>query len=458
MGSKRYSLGIVIRVITLICSIGILGSIFLREDLFFTQLILFSLIIAETAEFIRYANKTNLELSKFLAGIRDGDYQLNYEHREGSKSLKKLYGSFEEVISLLKELETERNAQNNFLNAIINQIGFGIIVFDEKGDITLMNQEASELLAIPRIKKWRNLKNANISFLETLLNIDQTQNQLIETAVNGQSQYLTVNVETMQLRENPLKICSFQNIKSEISQKETEAWQKLIRILTHETMNSVAPIVSLAETMTLILENEENQAKGKGEISDENISDIHDSVKTIAQRGEGMLKFVKEYRRLTRIPKPELEVLNIQQLLKSTMKLYENDIEAKSIQYTFRVTENDIQADPILIQQVIVNIVKNALEALITVENPTLKIESQLIDNKVLVDITNNGPAIQADKVDKIFVPFFTTKANGSGVGLSVSRQIMSMHQGELDLISNNQDDITFRLMFKSNHYGKLSS
>ena len=451
MGSRRYSLGIILRVALLILTISLLGSIFLRQDLFFTQIILLTIIVAETIEFMRYANQTNLELSKFLAGIRDGDYQLNYENKEGSKSLKRLYGTFEEVISLLKELETERNAQNNFLNAIINQIGFGIIVFDQKDDIMLMNKQASDLLSIPRITKWRNLKNSNIFFLETLLDIPYTENQLIETEINGNRQYLTVNIDTIKIREQHLKICSFQDIKSEISQKETEAWQKLIRILTHETMNSVAPIVSLAETMQLILEVEgENKIKSHPEITDENLSDIHESVKAIVERGDGMLKFVKEYRRLTRIPKPEPEHFKVQDLLKSTMKLYEKQITDKAIDYSFLAGENQIYADPTLIQQVFVNLVKNALEAIETVSKPQLTIKSGLIDNKVVVDFSNNGMRIPDDKIDKIFVPFYTTKKSGSGVGLSVSRQIMNMHNGELDLIRNEPDDISFRLTFKA--------
>ncbi len=447
---NRFFFQVLARVLLVALNIGIFASIFLREDLFFTQVIMFSLAIGQIAELANFTNKTNLELSRFLAGVKDGDYQLNYERHSKSKSLSKLYRSFGQVIDTLKDLETQRNAQNEFLNTIINQIGFGIIVFDSESEITLMNQEASALLSLPKVKKWRSLKNPNTAFLETLTSLPGTQNQLVESHINEESQYFTVSVSIIQILEKPLRVVSFQNIKSEIRQKEIEAWHKLIRILTHETMNSVTPIVSLAETMQLILTSEESgQVKRSKEVTDENLEDLTASVETIVNRGEGILKFVSEYRKLTRIPQPELQHVALEGLVQKTMKLFEKDIENENIQLQMNFQDATLNIDPVLIQQVLINLIKNAIEALGDQADRHIAITGQSKGDNYLLMISDSGPGIPTDKQDKVFIPFYTTKKNGSGIGLSVSRQILNLHGGHLDFNSMPNTMTTFTLTFR---------
>ncbi len=439
-------------MLLLVATVVGFSQIFLRPDLFFTQIIVVAIIIGQIMELSNFANKTNTELGRFLAGVRDGDFQLNYQRQQKSKSFEKLYRSFNDVIDTLKELETERNAQNEFLNTIINQIGFGILVFDESQEIILMNNEASELLSIPKVKKWRNLRNRNIGFLETLVSIDRTQNQLLETTIDEESHYFTVNVNNMRLRDRPLKIASFQNIRSEIRQKEIEAWHKLIRILTHETMNSVTPIVSLAETMQMLLTKEDGDSpKHVKDLTEENVLDLRESIQTIEERGEGILRFVSEYRKLTRIPQPELEEVEFSAFLQSTLKLYQPALDENSVDLTVNVPEFRVMIDPVLIQQVVINLVKNSIEALKETEQKRIKIElSGDEKHQRVVQVSDNGPGIPKEKADKIFIPFYTTKQEGSGIGLSVSRQIMSLHGGQLDFKSIPGQWTTFSLKFSS--------
>lgn len=446
---NRFFFKVLLRVGLLTTSIITMSTIFLRIDLFFTQIILAGIIIAQLVELTYFVNRTNQELSRFLSGVRDGDFQLNFSYKADSPSFQSLNNSFREVIHTFREYETERIAEYQFLNEIISQISFGVIVFDEKADIQVMNQTASDLLSLPKVTKWKNLRNPNIGFLEKLSEIELAPNQLVETRVSGKDQMFSVSASKITLRSVAMKIVCFQNIQNEIRKKEIEAWHKLIRILTHETMNSVTPIVSLAETMQMILTTESGESKTVKEIDDENLEDLSFSLETIIGRGNGILKFVSNYRKLTRIPKPEIEPVEIYPLLQKVVNLASADPDAPPIDLEVENSNLIVLMDPVLIEQVLINLLKNAREALENTPQPEIMVVAEAENSKSLILIKDNGPGIDQDKIEKIFIPFYTTKKEGSGIGLSVSRQIMSLHGGHLELQSEPGSTI-FTLSFQS--------
>lgn len=445
---NRLFFSLLLRVILLIATIGFFSSIFLRPELFFTQIILGAIITFQVFEITHLINKTNTELSRFLAGIRDGDYQLNYNKNAPNRSFKALYNSFGELVETLKYLETERMAQFHFLNELINQIQFGLLVFNEDDDIELMNNQAMELTALPKITKWKKIRNPNIQFLETILSLEPAQNQLIETHLNGESRYFSVSINEVKILSKSLKVVSFQDIRGEIRKKEVEAWHKLIRILTHETMNSVTPIISLAETMKLILEDDEGNIKQSNNLTEENILDVTESLETLIGRGQGMLKFVTEYRKLTRIPKPELEETSITGFIDSILRLMQDTDTKNGVKFKKEIAPFSIPLDPVLIQQVLINLIKNAIESLATTPNPEIVIVCKEGPEKQLISVLDNGPGVSKDKLEKIFIPFYSTKKEGSGIGLSVSRQIMNLHEGHLELTSIPGKITNFTLVF----------
>lgn len=433
---NRFFLKLLARVLALTASIVILSTIFLRPDLFFTQIILIGIIIGQIIELTFFANKTNIMLTRFLAGVKDGDYQLNFPHNADSKSFRSLNSTFRDVIQSLREFETEKVAEYQFLDEIISQISFGVLVFDEKGNIEVMNSTASLLLGLPKVSKWRNLRNPNVAFLQTLHDIGLASNQLVETRINGKDQMFSVTATQITLRSAPMKIVCFQDIRSEIQKKEIEAWQKLIRILTHETMNSVTPIVSLAETMKLILEDESGTLKSKEEVSEENLEDLAFSLDTIIGRGNGILKFVGTYRKLTRIPNPEPELVEVRPFLEKIINLMAADSPSASVTFDLEAPVVEMYFDPVLVEQVIINLLKNARESLESTEEARVLITAKKETGRSLIRVQDNGPGIDQNKQEKIFIPFYTTKREGSGIGLSVSRQIMNLHGGQLELRS----------------------
>lgn len=433
---NRFFFKLLARVIFLTATIVTLSSIFLRTDLFFTQIILAGIIVSQIIELSFFANKTNVELTRFLAGVKDGDFQLNFPENADSKSFRSLNSTFRDVIHSMREYETEKAAEYQFLNEIISQISFGVIVFNEKSDVEVMNSTASLLLGLPKVAKWRNLRNPNISVLESLYNAELAPNQLLETRVNAKDQMFSVSATQMTLRSVPMKIVCFQDIRSEIQKKEIEAWQKLIRILTHETMNSVTPIVSLAETMKIILENETGTLKSLQEVTHENLEDLSFSLDTIIGRGNGILKFVSTYRKLTRIPNPEPELVEIRPFLEKIVNLISSDPQSSHVKFEIQGTNTDMHFDPVLMEQVLINLLKNAREALDQTKDAAILVSFSNETNRKTIRVQDNGPGIDQLKSEKIFIPFYTTKKDGSGIGLSVSRQIMSLHGGQLELQS----------------------
>ncbi|MEM9325246.1 MAG: ATP-binding protein [Bacteroidota bacterium] len=444
---NRFFFLTLIRSLLLVGTVVVMSSIFGRVELFFTQIILGGIILFQIWELTRFVNKTNEELSRFLAGVKDGDFQLHYPKKEKT-SFQRLQKSFGELVETLQSLEAGREAQNQFLNELINQIRFGIIVFDHQGYIEVMNQTASNLTGLPKITKWRNLQNPNKRFLEMLLTLPPTQNQLIETPIGDTNRYFTVSVTLIKVLEREMRLVSFQDIRGEIRQKEIDAWHRLIRILTHETMNSVTPIVSLAETITMLIQNEEGELKTPKEVTDENLSDIHLSLETIIGRGQGILKFVQQYRKLTRVPKPEMQEIKISSLVEKTFRLMEGELGKRSIKWSMALGDFSIQLDPALIEQVLVNLIKNAIEALTDHTAPTIKATAWEEADHVCVSIKDNGPGIPENRKEKIFVPFYTTKPEGSGIGLSLCRQIMNLHGGHLEVQSVPHQSTSFTLVF----------
>ena len=256
---------------------------------------------------------------------------------------------------------------------------------------------------------------------------------MIKMTIQNRLLELSVSVADFKLREVPYKLISFQNIQKELEEKELDAWQKLIRILTHEIMNSVTPITSLASSInSLIADNSKT-------LDEEEMEDIRDGIYAIQKRGEGLLHFTETYRSLTKIPPPKFQLVEAQPLLERLHILFKPVLKKYGVQLNLKLPSNMVVfiADVELIEQVIINLLKNAIEAAREVTNPTIEIRAtKTNEGKTFIEIQDNGKGIPQEVLDKIFVPFFTTKKEGSGIGLSLSRQIMRLHKGNIDVNS----------------------
>ena len=456
MGFKNFRLQAIIRLILIIATVFLLVNLYYSEAYGFTKILVIVIIVFQIVSLFSHVNKTNREIVGFLQTIKYDDFSQTYsDHNEGS-GFKELYKEFNEVIRKFRDVRADREAQYQYLKTIVQHVGIGIITFDELGEVQIMNASARNLLGVEQIKNVNQLQPIGNELIETIRDLRTGGRDLIKISRNGEEIQLAVYVIELSLRGKEFKLISLQNIQSELEEKEMEAWQNLIRVLTHEIMNSVTPISSLAATVETELDEFVKDGKNVSEISNEAVEDVHMAVKTIHNRSDSLIKFVSDFRNMTRIKHPTLKEVIIKDVLEHVIMLLKPDIEKNKIELHFKVEPADLKVniDQEQIEQVLINLVKNGIQALEEndedgKESKILRIEgSQKTEGGAAILIADNGTGIDEEAIKKIFIPFFTTKKNGSGIGLSLSKQIMRQHKGNISVQSTLNIGTEFLLKF----------
>ncbi|MBN2280904.1 MAG: ATP-binding protein [Candidatus Marinimicrobia bacterium] len=442
----RIRLGLYVCILTLIIGLFFYclfywKSILINAFLLFTFLIVFF-------KMIKYVDRINSELTKLFDSIHYSDFSLSIPQNVKGDGFEELYQSLRFVIEKFREERKQRVEHYNYMKTIVQHVRVGLIAFNAAGKIELMNLAFKKLFGVRNYKSLRQLGNNVPELLKVLENIHTFKKDNVQIKVNGEQKYLAVSATEFILHQQKYKLVSVHDINSELEKKEMEAWEKLIRVITHEIMNSITPIASLAATANLTLE-EANSEKLK--LTDEDVRDIALAVKTIEKRSQGLLKFVEKYRQVTTIPKPELAMVKVQKIFQEILPFIEDYKQLKNIEFHWSIfPENlEIRADAVLVEQVMINLIKNAMDSLQTTQNPRLELIGKISsDSKVQIEIIDNGEGISEDNLQKIFVPFFTTKKEGSGIGLSLSRQIMRAHNGRLVVHSLANKQTVFTMEF----------
>lgn len=450
---KHFRLHVIIRVILISVSVLLFFYLLLETDLIATTVIVGLLIAFQIFSLIRFIDQTNRDLSRFLLAIRHGDYSQSFTPRMSGKSLEELNDAFNEVISFIQAQRSEKEEQYWYLQAVVQHIGIGLIAFRKNGEIDLINNAAKKMLRmlttssrkLPGDHSFRNLtslEEINPPLAGAVKDLGEGGKKIVKIQTSDDIFHLAVYATVFKLGGDRYTLVSFQNIGRELEEKEMEAWQNLIRVLTHEIMNSVTPIASLASTGTSLVRND---------TLDDVLDDVRDAFRTIEKRSEGLLHFVNAYRNLTRIPKPAFHITPVREIFNNVIKLYKSGIDECNIQLEKSVEplKLDVTADPELIEQVLINLVKNSVEALKERADPVIRLAAKLDpQGRVIIQVSDNGPGIDPAAVDKIFIPFFTTKENGSGIGLSLARQIMRLHGGSINVRSEPDVETVFTLRF----------
>ena len=360
----------------------------------------------------------------------------------------------------LADLRNEKDAQSQYLKTIVQHLGIGLMTFDKSGDVQIINTTAKKLLKVKHLKNIAGLNKLSEPLVKSFESLKTGGQDLIKIQHEGYTYQLSVYAIELTLKGEPFKLITLQNIQSELEEKEMEAWQNLIRVLTHEIMNSVTPISSLAATVDGDLKNNIEENKDRYEIEKDDLDDIHRAIQTIQRRSEGLIRFVSDFRNLTRIPIPQIKEVKVKEIFQRVLTLLKHDLDQFGINVvtSVRPAELSIRVDPELIEQVMINIVKNAIQALSEKTDKQIKLSAR-IDNKsnVTIRIKDNGSGIDEEALSKIFIPFFTTKKNGSGIGLSLSKQIMRQHKGAIKVVSNLDEGTEFSLRFEDQEMEKVS-
>lgn len=445
---KNFRLNIILRVVVLGISITLLFYLILSTKLYASIIVLILIIIYQIYSLIYYVEKTNRDLSRFLSAIEHSDFAQTFIDNSLGSSFKNLYQSFNNVILKFQSTRNDKEEHLRYLETVMQHVGIGLISYNQSGEIQFINNSAKRLLKITHLKNISSLSKVSKILTEKLLNLKAGDKETVKIVDENDFIQLIIYATEFKLRDQRYILVSLQNIQSELEEKEMEAWQQLIRVLTHEIMNSITPISSLAATVQTILKTantDENYPDS------ESLADVNNAVNTIQKRSEGLIHFVDSYRNLTRIPKPNFQIFQINSLFERIEKLMGKDLADAGIKFSYSVNPYtlEITVDPELIEQVIINLLINAKQSLESKKNGEINLTAFLDERgKILIRISDNGPGIPQDVLEKIFIPFYSTKKNGSGIGLSLSRQILRAHGGNIRVSSKPNEETTFTLRF----------
>lgn len=380
---------------------------------------------------IYYVNQTNRDLANFIASVQYDDFITTTSARHKGESFGELYKSFNMVNRKFQEIRAEKEANHQFLQSIVEHIDIGLLCFNDEGEAILMNKALQALLHKSYLINVNSLRQVDEALWATVKSMKSGERELVKLTVDNKMKQLAIQCIELVLKGGHYRLVSFQDIQTELEQQELVAWQKLIRILTHEIMNSVAPIASLSSTISDVIANSTALDEG-------GMKHIKNSVDVIRKRSEGLLGFTETYRTLTRIPPPNFELVEAGRLAEEICTLFQAELQSKGIKLEASLPVQPVffQADPALLEQVLINVIRNAADALAGREHPRIKVNVQKTGAKAQIIVADNGKGMPEEALEQAFVPFFTTKKEGSGIGLSLSRQIMRMHKGNIELQS----------------------
>jgi two-component system nitrogen regulation sensor histidine kinase NtrY len=442
---------VVPRVAILAASIFAFGYFLFSQNNYLLALLFLAITVFQVKQLIDLIDNSNQHLASFLDSIQFDDLSASFKTDSHDPGVQRLHQELNEAITKLRSSRQEKDSEYLFYKNIVMHVGIGLIIFkEETGKIEIFNSAARRLLKINRAETVHDLKEVSDTLVNVFIRLRTGGRELIRLKVGEDFIQLSIYAIELTLRGENLKLISIQNIQSELEEKEMEAWQNLVRVLTHEIMNSVTPISSLAGTIDDELKIHLRDGQDKP-LDKEQLEDIHLSLQTISKRSEGLIHFVKEFRSLTHIPKPKAVSIKACALFDEIAMLHKKELIEKNIKLESSVEPTDmtVTADKIMTEQVLINLVKNAIQSFEDQENKTITLRAYYNDKmRPVISVKDNGTGIDPEALEKIFIPFFTTKKTGSGIGLSLSRQFMRQHQGTLTVKSTVGKGTEFFMRF----------
>ena len=435
-----------IRVVLLM--ITITGLAFLIAYNVFTYVIIVvPVIIYQIVDFFKFHLKQQAEVEQFVESVHYRDFSRHFDVKHAPDDLKPLRKGFNEINTTFKVISKEKEMQYYYLQKILELVDTGILSFEHSsGNIAWMNDGFKKMFGIPYLKTIHSLSRRDDPFYKEILSIRPGEQKVCKVTSDKSAFKVLLSATAFQTGEKVYKLIAFQNVNEALDETEAQAWKKLLSVMTHEIMNSVAPISSLADTLKNRLQN-----SGKDGSNHTPLEDLELGIDTIKRRSEGLLKFAETYRNLNKITTLNLKKVYIWDLFESIHHLMQPTLEQKNIELEIILKDPDImlEADTNLVEQVLINLVVNAIEAVKDKEDARIMLSAYFSpNNKVIIKVSDNGIGMPADIMDKIFIPFFSTRKTGSGIGLSLCKQIMMLHKGNVHVSSAEGEGTSFFLHF----------
>lgn len=446
---KRYEWRLLLRVLILFITLTGTAIIAVQGPLIYMVLAC-PLLVYELIDMIRFQKKAQDEVSQFVESIHYRDFSRHFDVRKAPTELKPLRKGFNEINSTFKLISRERETQYHYLQKILEIVDTGILSYElETGETGWINEAFKRIIGIPYVKTISSLEKREESLYKELINLKPGESKVISISRNQQLIKVLITASLLRSDDKVYKLIAFQNVSEALDETESKAWQKLLSVMTHEIMNSVAPISSLADTLKNRLQSPEiANSPMSGQLED-----LELGIDTIKRRSDGLLKFTESYRNLNKITKLDLKKIMVRDLFENLSSLMHPSMEKKHIELeiVLRDPALAIDADINLLEQVMINLLVNAIEAVKDKDHPriTLSAETQQ-NNRTVVRVADNGSGIPTELLDKIFIPFFSTRKTGSGIGLSLCKQIMLLHKGNIQVQSAEGVGSAFLLQFAS--------
>ena len=450
MAYYKFSINIIVRVILITANCFFLISEYFLRDYYITIINLALLLGLQTFLLIKYIRKMNLRVVAYFELIKNKESAFRLKNTDSNDSFSRLRKEFNDTNQIIQDIRIEKEIQTNYLNHLINYISIGMFSIDENEKIQFVNPEAKRILGVDTIFKLEDLSFLNSDFANIIRKLMPNQSEIIEIESSGLNQKLSVTCALFKLGGAKIKLVSFQDIHKHLYQKELESWNKLIRILNHEIMNSITPITSLSKTMKKYFSDGLNIKELK-EITQQNISRTVEGLDIIEERGSGLISFVNSYRKLSSLPEPKRTEVKLSKLLSQVKDLFKDEIESRNIDLKIELKPDDLIlfVDKDQITQVLINIIRNSSDAIQGKDKAEILIRATKNKNEVVLSIADNGIGIPSEILNDIFIPFYTTKDSGSGIGLSLSKQIMELNNGTISVSSIPNTSTEFKLVFK---------
>jgi len=426
---RSFSSGLAWRIAGLFAAaIGAAAAISYQEPLYWLALLLLAVAIQLSLNLFRYVNDTNRRLARFFESVRYSDFAIRFSSaKEKGTSFEAVNKQFNEVLEAFRQTRAEKEANLLFLNTMVQHLSTGLLVFDAQNNMLISNNAALQLLGLYRLHHLNDLPDRHRPLIQFIQQLSSKGKVLYQPEAGRQ---LSVQGVALNLQGRAVRLLTLQNIHPELQRKEVDAWRNLTRVLRHEMMNSITPIVSLVETAQEIvrLDLPANEAS----------ADLSEALEVVAARSRGLVNFVEAYRSFTSVPQPKMEDIPVKTLLDRVVSLTNADHKQLKIKTEVFVQPENLrlQGDPAQLEMVLLNLVKNAREAFGKKtgheENRITLRAGTDAKNKAFIEVEDNGAGISPELLEEIFIPFFTTKPTGTGVGLSISRQILQLHGGDI--------------------------
>jgi nitrogen fixation/metabolism regulation signal transduction histidine kinase len=411
-----------------------------------------ALMLLSAFELVRYVERTSRDLANFLTCVAHHDFSIPTAIPYKGRVFGELQEAYRVLTGELRRLNLQKAANHQYLEAVIEHVGVALCCLDEQGEVKMANGPARRLFDVAHLNSHKSFSRVDARLPELLMRLGDGERTLLDVRRGDDTLQLVLYATTFELVQQRYKLVSFHNIRDELDQQEIDSWRKLIRVLTHEIMNSVTPITSLSRLIRETMIDESVTPPAFRTLVPQDQDDMLRSVTAIHTRSSGLLDFVQAYRSFAKLPEPVFTTVNVRGLLEHVSTLMSQDLDAAHIAVDVQCKDAEltVRADAGQAEQVLINLLRNAVDALAGKPQPRIELRGFRNDQgKVLVQIIDNGPGISPEHLDSIFIPFFTTKRNGTGVGLSISRQLMRVNRGGISVRSTPGEGSVFTLRFQ---------